>query len=1061
MPWWLEPDTVYQEKQPEYDRLQAERDAEEELRKHREQQRTGLERFVTGALGVTGGAVRGAFQGATLPRPPGVSQFEQTMAGGLLGGLGETEGTRLQPNWAGVLENQFNMPEGPSLGPVNARGVLGFGLDVGADPLGYVPVGKVSQGLRALPKALEAPIVAPYARRGGFLSAENVLEEGLEKTGAGRALEAVAEKMPGAGRVSDWVSPSLRAANEPEVAMRRGLASMNDQIRGVSDTLRASPGMKQIMASLDDDGRVAIPGGPAVAWNDLMQGVAAGHYAQPPAPVRAAIDDIANAWEDVYQWYAVTKVDKARTVLTPDELAKYEIIPQELKPGARFVPRVALVGDQPAESLANARPGKRGINYPRDYPTMEQGLAHGVKYAGPLESFEIRARDIFTLANRLDMEVALAGQPGAAKILIDKVGMEKAAGAAAFVADVAAGPRVIQTGFDLGGMFIQGVPALARNPDQFVKAFGQMIRSAITLENHEAFLATELSQRVLAAIPNLPVSAGSREYMESAQAGGLVARGLSKLEGLGPVGRAVGGAGKWALGRAESAFDTAGDAMRIYGGEAWLPYLAKHPEDSQKVGEFLGYMSGVVSRAGQGVGKTQQAVERSLLFAPSYMASAFALMGAMLREGPVAKEASLTIADMLVVGLVGYDRMAKALGQTPELDPAKGTFMTVEAGGVRVGIGSTWTALARTLGDIEAKAERIGKGQQDPPQLSDVLDMQNPFIRFFRGRASTPAGAAMDLLDNETYLGVPINNAVDVAREEGKRLLPFAGAGALEALPKVGPGGAAVAAGASFLGLRSTAESFGDVRNKMAQETYGKDYNKLDMDERAEVQALPALKDRPIPPSGRYDRQRQVKTIYEDYESAVNRAAAGVTSGKETKDWFREQEAKAQDVRNARFTDVPAPTDRKLGQLDQDRQTYFKLMEPRPDGSRDYDGAEAFLQSLEPKGQEYIRKRQTAGYAHLGDDAQKLMLDLNKARELLKPYRQIRKEVMERYGLWDDWTAPETGSVERDAMEKTSGYRFARRAWTRQQERMRRSQPEIDAALVEFYGNEPILGRRR
>lgn len=620
-------------------------------------------------------------------------------------------------------------------------------------------------------------------------------------------------------------------------------------------------------------------------------------------------------------------------------------------------------------------------------------------------------------------------------------------------ADVAAFPRLAQTGFDLGAAFIQGLPTMALHPDQFVKAFALSLRAFFQPEIRHQFLAAPIAQDVYKAFPNMGLAAGSREFFEDPR--GLIGKTLGRL---GAPGKAALGLG----GRFQASFDMLGDALRVYGGAAWLPHVSRHPEDAQKIGAFLGHLSGTAERGASGISAQQQALERAVLFAPSYLASAFAVMGDMLQSGPVGAEARKTLADMLVTGLIGYERMAQATGQPAILDPGDSRFLSVEVGGTRVGVGSVWTALARTLGNIEARAEGVATGRIPPPSPSDILDPDNPFVKFWRGRASTPVGLLTDMLVGETYQGTPINNAVDVGKEALGRVAPFSVTGGVEAASRPGASAGDVAAnvGASFIGLRAFPKTFQDTRNQIAVEKFGREFSALNTSEQAQVQADDRVQKLPIPPGEKYERSRATARAYAQYEEKVNKAADQVTAGRLNKDQFREQVSAAQMERHVLLTDAGPAKDRPLSPPEQTRRKYFELLQQKDEFGRvNYEAAEAFLAAAPPAHQAYIEARQEAGYEFLSPAAKVLMKDLNQARDILKPYREIRRQVMDERGIWDRWVAADP--AEQVMIEREPAYRLADRLWTRRQEIMKRTNPEIRKALETWYGNVPLEERRR
>lgn len=638
-------------------------------------------------------------------------------------------------------------------------------------------------------------------------------------------------------------------------------------------------------------------------------------------------------------------------------------------------------------------------------------------------------------------------------------------------ADIAAFPRALQTNYDLGGAFIQGAVQLVNHHGEWLASNVLSLRALQDPKIYAQFMASEIAQEAQRLFPTVGWHRGLTEStgMAGGAAGGFFGRALEKVPG--PAGAAARGLTE----RLGTVFDMQGDVMRVYAAQSFKGHVAAHPEDAMKLGDFINHLTGMAPRGLEGVSKNQQNIERAMLFAPGYLASAFALMGDVLQGGIVGKEATKSLANMLVVGLTGYRMMAGATGQDPIMDPADSRFMTVDLGGTRVGIGGVFRALTGSFGRAWEATENVARGNQPPPRVEDVFDWDNPFARFFRARASTPVGWLMDVVNGETYTGQPITGMGSALVEGAKRAAPFTAVGVGEALassgrPGGGPQGALAQGLAGLAGLRSFPEPFEDTRNRVSRETFktapqpfSANYRDLDTIERARVQASPEIKDRPIPPSARFDRQREQKVIYETYESALTKAAGQVAAGQISKEGFRLAERAAQVSRNERLTSLDErypPVPRQLSEPEKVRKEYHRLLAQADEfGRRDFDAADAYLASTRPVDQEYVKLRQKAGLEHLPPAARELMEGLHSARDTLRAYRALPKEMMGRYGIWEKYKdATPTG---RDAIEKTSAYENAHRDWTQRQEDLRRSSRAVDRALVEFYGNVPIYERRR
>jgi hypothetical protein len=195
-------------------------------------------------------------------------------------------------------------------------------------------------------------------------------------------------------------------------------------------------------------------------------------------------------------------------------------------------------------------------------------------------------------------------------------------------------------------------------------------------------------------------------------------------------------------------------------------------------------MTGRLPVRGLGVKATQRSVESSLAFASRYYRAMFGLLGDALQGGMRGAEARRVLGSLFAGAIVLHVAAARALGQEPNLDPRKSNWLTVRIGGVNVGVGGPIYGLGRML------AESV----ENPDKLTS-LNMNNPLVRWARGRTAPVLSLATDLVTQRTFLGKKIDSAGDLFREIATTPLPFIAQQTIEE----GPAGFAP----QFFGLRS------------------------------------------------------------------------------------------------------------------------------------------------------------------------------------------------------------------------------------------------------------------
>ena len=330
--------------------------------------------------------------------------------------------------------------------------------------------------------------------------------------------------------------------------------------------------------------------------------------------------------------------------------------------------------------------------------------------------------------------------------------------------DLAAAPRTMTTGFDVGVGFIHLLPLLTKNPAawakamkyQYVGVFGDpdaYIRYVNNPQNQQ--YTDELATWGLDV--NMPAS----EMVESMGKGGIVHKAASKVRG-----------GKAVVTRFEKGFNGALGVGQLEQYKA-LRRLAFNPDGTliinPKTGaptmielvRYIGKSTGVISSRRMGVGATQRAAESGFaFFAPRYFRAGMALWADLVKGGIEGDQARKTLAQLGAGAMATYTGACLATGQEIHLNPKDPKFMVLQVGNSNVGVGSFHIAMIKTI------ATTMGAPSDDNKSLLELNSKDNPLVRFLRSKASIPTGAVWDIMDGSTFLGEPLDSFEDIAREE-------------------------------------------------------------------------------------------------------------------------------------------------------------------------------------------------------------------------------------------------------------------------------------------------------
>ena len=433
--------------------------------------------------------------------------------------------------------------------------------------------------------------------------------------------------------------------------------------------------------------------------------------------------------------------------------------------------------------------------------------------------------------------------------------------------------RYLMANADFGAPFIQGLPLLFRNPNQWRKA---------TLTSFAAFADPAVQGRYVRQnlggfqeMAKYGVPIGDVEFFSAMEQG----RGLpigkiisflpteadSKFLGMTLNDAALGVSRKMAKGRAgakETQKQTLGRFQASYGMflararlEMWQGMKPSWTQSGREgnslaeLGAYIRNMTGALDSKALGVGATQREIESSwVAFSPRLLRSTVALVsdafqflpaegmravgkgsGATVRQ----KEAARSLGQLLlgVHGLYVTSAMGLgvAKGHSKEriandlmvgMNPVSGgKYLSVEVDGQNYGVGGQVRALTQLLGGLISAAAPGG----DPIQYLDPTNLRdNPFMRFLANRGAVGQEWAKTILEGTTGADAlafdNVEGPVDISAHLFENSLPFAIQGAVER--DTVPG---IIAGA--IGFRSNPSSPADIEKSLTKDAY---YNMSD-----------------------------------------------------------------------------------------------------------------------------------------------------------------------------------------------------------------------------------------
>lgn len=380
--------------------------------------------------------------------------------------------------------------------------------------------------------------------------------------------------------------------------------------------------------------------------------------------------------------------------------------------------------------------------------------------------------------------------------------------------------RTLRTTFDMGGGLIQGLPLLFYKPLDWARAQKDAWGALLSPTYRTKFITKNGSS--FADFVNAGGIVGSPEFLAGLEHGGWFAKVMNYVT---PA-RAF-----------TSAFETNMDAGKLYLWKALKPTARGVVGDERTIASFANKMLGIVDTKAMGVSATQRQLEGSVLFfSARYNRASAALIADVFRGGMRGSEARDALGNMLAAGQAFYRGFAHALGQEPNLDPTESNFMKVRIGDTWLGPGTKFRNLLLLASRVSEQAFENPRGFMHWNMMKAQDYKDNPILSWIRSANAPATGSVIGLLTGSDAIGrtIPMDDPTDWAQRALQDFSPFWAQAAFEegALKP----DSAVRFGGEFAGLITTPVASrvkrDELRDKLAQAAYKRDWNTLDTDER-------------------------------------------------------------------------------------------------------------------------------------------------------------------------------------------------------------------------------------
>ena len=311
---------------------------------------------------------------------------------------------------------------------------------------------------------------------------------------------------------------------------------------------------------------------------------------------------------------------------------------------------------------------------------------------------------------------------------------------------------------------------------------------------------------------------------------------MGAAEKLPDVGKVVEKVVSPVLKRASGSYATALDIAKL---ELWRSYSSITPKaEWGRLAETIDNAVGIGRMEAIGLSRHRISAERMVFFAPSYYRSFINLLATATTSGGVPGRVALNmLGGQAAAALFLFSGSALALGLSWDeirrrLDPTRGKFMTVpvempDGTKTQVGFGGMM------LQGLRSSAQFAEYLKDPPPEDTGVLN--NPVLRYFRGRQALFPSLYTDLALGRDYLG----NRLTIRQSLANTVTPFWVSSFFPKDDRPTNWQRSSDAFFNFFGLRSFPESEYEAEkakiDKLAQEKHGAAFSDLPIGKRRNV----------------------------------------------------------------------------------------------------------------------------------------------------------------------------------------------------------------------------------
>ena len=580
--------------------------------------------------------------------------------------------------------------------------------------------------------------------------------------------------------------------------------------------------------------------------------------------------------------------------------------------------------------------------------------------------------------------------------------------------DLANLPRSVLASGDLSATFRQGLILLLTHPEKAPRAFARQLKG---------FASEKLSLQMDDALRSHPLYNGAVrdgvEFTALRKGAQLVAKEeifASNLATRLPFVR-----------RSERAFTTFLNEMRMGAYEAAHGAMLAQGASATEMklmGRFINLASG---RGDLPANLNRYApVLNTVLFSARYQMSTLQLprqLGRMLlSKNPYMRKEAAKALITFVGGGASLLGLLKATGTGEvELDPRSGDFGKVIIGDTRLDIWRGYIQYARFVAQLLTGERKSSYGNMNKVQRSEIVS------RFIQSKSSPAFGLMVDLLKGESYMGEPLfNETTGFIKTARDRLLPLAMQDVMDAMEQSGTNGIWTAAPATLgIGVLTYVNDLVRVKEKIARNMGYGNWDDIDPktqreieNSNTELQVAYIDFDRQVMGTAWGDWRNAGKAIDDVFRENVDNAVAQYHQTGDGYN-FREKIGKAYDERRGayktrdkeeRFSDIvrrlktedPAEAMITLGPEQLAIKMYNDALygDDMQDEFGDYRFDEARVRKEQLRSQlgeemfNYVEDYAGLKY----DDMPPEFLELIKAKEALRPYWEVKENVIRQRG---------------------------------------------------------------